>query len=583
MRIYNKMNSYKLIATVIFVYMGINCLKASDIMKVDTINNILINQVGYQPNGSKIALIRSVSDKFNIIDINNGEKVFSGILGKPAYWELSKDSVRSADFSALVISGEYKLCIEGKQECSYKFRIEDTVYHNLAKMAIKAFYFNRASFEITPEFGGKWARPAGHPDTAVIIHESATSANRPAGTIVSSPGGWYDAGDYNKYTVNSGISTYTLLLFYQMFPEYCKNLNTNIPESNNNIPDVVDELLYNLKWMLTMQDTTDGGVYHKVTNKNFDGFIMPDKAIAPRYMVQKSTAATLDFAAVMAKASQIFSKDQNNDLKALSKTCYTAALKAMAWANANPVAYYKQPDDIHTGGYSENHLEDEFFWASCEISIMSKGKPLVSLDDLSKVDASTPSWGNVGTLGIISLALSNDTSLRILKELAIKKLVDYTNKLVEKYNSSAYKVSIDHLAWGSNSDVANEAMLKIISYKLTNDKIYLNAFQGDLDYLLGKNATGYCFVTGTGTISPMHIHHRISGSDGIIDPIPGLLVGGPHKDWRGSCKENIEFDSPAKSYFDAICSFPTNEIAINWNAPLFFIVGAIDCIGNDKY
>ena len=77
----------------------------------------------------------------------------------------------------------------------------------------------------------------------MIVHKSAISKNRPEGTVISSPGGWYDAGDYNKYIVNSSITNYTLLLFYQLYPEYCRSLELNIPESRNDIPDVVDELL----------------------------------------------------------------------------------------------------------------------------------------------------------------------------------------------------------------------------------------------------------------------------------------------------------------------------------------------------
>jgi len=168
--------------------------------------------------------------------------------------------------------------------------------------------------EITADFGGKWTRPAGHPDTAVLVHSSAASALRPEGFKISSPGGWYDAGDYNKYVVNSGISTYTLLLFYQLYPAYCKNYKDNIPESINNISDVMNELLYNLRWMLTMQDPNDGGVYHKLTNKKFCDFIMPDKAKDPRYVVSKSTAASLDFAATMAMASRVFAKAGSPEL-----------------------------------------------------------------------------------------------------------------------------------------------------------------------------------------------------------------------------------------------------------------------------
>ncbi|MDP4189224.1 MAG: glycoside hydrolase family 9 protein, partial [Bacteroidota bacterium] len=536
-------------------------------------NVIYINQVGYQPLSSKIALVNGNTHKFSVIDANSKAVVLTGDISAPEYWPFSGDSLSTADFSALKTPGLYQLCI-GQDNCSYPFEIKGNVYHELAKAAIKAFYFNRASFPLTAKYSGKWARPAGHPDTKVLVHASAASKARPEGTIISSPGGWYDAGDYNKYIVNSGITTYTLLLFYQLYPDYCQSLKTNIPESSNNIPDVVDELLYNLKWMLTMQDPNDGGVYHKLTNKSFDPFVMPDKAVAPRYVVEKSTAATLDFAAVMAMASRVFSNSKIASLKTLSKTCLLAATKAMKWANLNPAKYYIQPSDISTGTYGDEVLDDEFFWAKSEMCLATGNKSWLNEKDILNGKAEAPSWGNVSTLGLMSLALSNDHKFNDYKIIAQKQLISRASILADKANASACKVSLDIFKWGSNSDVANQAIVEWMAYKFTADKKYLTAFQENVDYLLGKNPTGYCFVTGFGTQSPKNIHHRISAADGVKEPVPGFLVGGPNTVVMKDCGDKVQRSTfPAKSYADEQCSYSTNEIAINWNAPLFFVIG----------
>ena len=432
--------------------------------------------------------------------------------------------------------------------------------------------------KITSEFGGKWARPEGHPDTAVIVHVSAATKQRPEGTKISSPGGWYDAGDYNKYIVNSGITTYTLLLFYQMYPEYCKNFTDNIPESNNGISDVLNELLYNLRWMLTMQDPNDGGVYSKLTNKGFGGFIMPDKATDPRYVVMKTTAASLDFAATMAMASRVFGKCESSELKNLGKTCLAAAEKAYIWAKANPEIYYRNPDDISTGAYGDLKIKDDFFWAGTEIGLAKNDISLISKEEIESQVVIVPSWDTLGMLGIISLSLSDNPQFSEYKADAQRILLGYTDKLVKKSEESPYKISLDFFKWGSNSDVVNMALLKLVSYKMTLDKKYLKSVQGDVDYILGRNATGYSFVTGFGTKQPMNIHHRPSGSDGIIDPYPGFLVGGPNTIVLNDCSDSTRSRYPAKSYNDALCSYSTNEIAINWNAPLFFVLGSMDAL-----
>ncbi len=543
----------------------------------DTTGVILVNQIGYYPDAQKVALIRTPAAKFEVIDAVTGKSVFKGVTGEPEYWSFSGDTVRAADFSALKKPGTYRLCLGESTVCSARFLIGNDIYTDITKASVKAFYFNRSGYEITAEYGSKWARPAGHPDTAVIVHESAASEARPAGTIISSPGGWYDAGDYNKYIVNSSITNYTLLLFYQLYPDYCRSLNINIPESDNAIADVVDELLYNLRWMLTMQDPADGGVYHKLTDKGFGGFEMPDKAVTPRYVVQKSTQATLDFAAVMAMASRVFANDPDQELKNLSVVCREAAGKAMMWAEKNPDILYRQPHDIMTGQYGDTLITDDLFWATTEMALTEDRPGDLPLSQISGIVAVTPTWRENQMLGIISLVLSDKENFMEHSKAATDILVPFADKLVVKSETSPYHVSLDFFLWGSNSDVANQALLKLIALKKTGDKKYIPSIQGDVDWLLGRNPTGYCFVTGFGSLSPMNIHHRPSGADGVPEPVPGFLVGGPNTSVMNDCGPFVKRSKfPAASYTNSECSYSTNEICINWNAPLFFVMAAMD-------
>ncbi|MEK6782164.1 MAG: glycoside hydrolase family 9 protein [Bacteroidota bacterium] len=542
----------------------------------DSLDRILVNQVGFYPNANKVALLRLKTEEFNIVDAITGKVVLTGKPGSFKYWELSGDSVCTVDFSTVTAPGKYKICLDNNTVCSYPFEIGQGVYGDLAKTSLKAFYLNRTGIEITSEFAGKWARPEGHPDTLVLVHSSAASARRPEGFKVSSPGGWYDAGDYNKYIVNSSITTYTLLLFCQIYPEYIKDFNNNIPESANNISDVMDELLVNLRWMLTMQDPSDGGVYHKLTNKQFGDFNMPDKATEPRYVVYKSTAAALDFTSTMAMASRVFAKSEDSEIRELGKTCLNAAKKAYAWAKANPKIYYKNPSDISTGEYDDTKLSDEFFWAASELGLAENNLSMISKNEIMAQEMKVPSWDYSGMTGILSLSLSDIPQASDLKAEAQKIVLAFADKLVEKSENSPYKVSLDFFKWGSNSDVANLALIKLVAYKISNDKKYIASIQSEVDYLLGRNATGYCFVTGFGGKQVMNIHHRPSGADRIPEPYPGMLSGGPNTVTFADCPEVTRSKFPAKSFVDKECSYSTNEVAINWNAPLFFLMGAMD-------
>ena len=540
---------------------------------------IFTNQVGFKPNSEKRAFISDSEVKtFKIINISNNEVVYNGEISMPKYWEHSGTSVGIADFSSIQKPGKYSIVIGNSSKA---ITIDDAVYETLGTKSLETFYLARASETISEKQAGIYARPLGHPDDKVIIHTSAATDKRPEGSIISSPSGWYDAGDYNKYIVNSGITVHTLLQLYEMYPEYSSNLKLKIPENSNQVPDVLDEILVNLRWMLTMQDPNDGGVYHKLTTKYFCGMIMPQDDKLDRFVVMKSTAATLDFAAVMAKASRIFSKFEKQ-YPNLSNSCLEASKNAWNWAQKNPNVLYVQPKDISTGEYGDKNIDDEKYWAAIELYLSTKNENyLKHLPENLKI--TTPTWLQVESLGAFSLVSSTDKikngKIKDKIELIKQNLLNTADQLCEINKASPFKISMNTFSWGSNSDLANQGLLLIHAYKITGDKNYLKATEDCLHYILGSNPLNMCFVTSFGDNSPKHIHDRRSSADKIDAPIPGLLVGGPTKAARSDCGEDKYKSSfPALSYADMECSYSTNEIAINWNAPLAFLVNAINAI-----
>jgi len=257
--------------------------------KDDTLGvGVLYNQVGYISKGPKLALVTANVDEFVLVD-EAGNQVFNGVPESPKYWEASGDTVRKIYFSEFQKQGEYKIVMNGLDTRS-KLIIADNPFNSISTAALKSFYFNRSSIDLKEAYAGKWARKGGHPDTVVYIHDSAADDNRSLGKVISSPFGWYDAGDYNKYVVNSSISIYTLFRALVDFPVYYEQQYLNIPESDSDLPDILSEILFNLRWVLTMQDPADGGVYHKLTTKKFEDFVMPQEAISDRFVVAKSTS-----------------------------------------------------------------------------------------------------------------------------------------------------------------------------------------------------------------------------------------------------------------------------------------------------
>jgi len=552
-------------------------------------DNIRLNQIGFYPDAPKIGIvIGATSDIFHITTINLHDTVFTGTLNAPKLWTCSNEQVRKADFSSVTTTGTFVLYVPGIGYSS-QFEIKPYVHEEIGIATLKGFYFQRASLLLLPTWAGKWWRAMGHPDNQVEVHPSAASVQRPAGTIISCPKGWYDAGDYNKYIVNSGITTYTLLAMYEHFPEYFKSLETNIPESNNNIPDVLDEALWNIRWMLTMQDPNDGGIYHKLTYPNFSGFVMPNRAPSTgRYVVQKSTGAALNFAAVMAQASRIFAEFQS-EFPSFSDTCLTAALNAWNWARKNPNVFYNQNQvnqnfspPIQTGEYGDWSFQDEFQWAAMELYVTTRADSFINIvPTLLNTTTDVPWWQDVNTLGYYSLAHHRKHLTSVIDTTTLKqRLIDLANSLRDVSTNSAYGVimgaSPGDFSWGSNGVAANQGMVMIQAFLLTGDKSYLGTAIANLDYLLGRNATTYSFVTGYGDKAPLRPHHRISQADGVWEPVPGLLVGGPNPDQQDGC--SYPSNLPARSYVDVWESYASNEICINWNAPIAYLACAIEAI-----
>ncbi|MDQ6925471.1 MAG: glycoside hydrolase family 9 protein, partial [Candidatus Eremiobacteraeota bacterium] len=235
---------------------------------------------------------------------------------------------------------------------------------------------------------------------------------------------------------------------------------------------------------------------------------------------------------------------------------------------------------IKTGEYGDTALTDEFHWAAAELYLATRQDSFfVAAAPLAPPAPGVPNWGSVAMLGIYSL-LDHRSTLPLGTDtvaLAERVLVP-ARALADRARRSAYGVPIDgpdDFVWGSNAVAANEGVLLIQAYRLTRDPALLDAAVATLDYLLGRNATGYAFVTGIGGRSPRFPHHRPSAADTVADPVPGFLVGGPNPGQQDRCP-GYPSRLPARSYVDSTCAYAANEVAINWNAPLVYLAAAID-------
>jgi endoglucanase len=320
--------------------------RTADSQKIS--EDILVDQIGYKTDDKKIAVIKGTGKTFKVIDRATGKVVLSKETDGKVNDESSGDTVSYADFSEMRIKGTYYISVDGLgKSCNFKVG-DNTLFSEVNSAMAKALYFQRCGIALEPKYAGEYIHASCHTGKAMLYGNEVVEMD------VS--GGWHDAGDYGRYVVPAAVTAADLMLAYEFYPESFIN-NYNIPESFNNIPDVLDEVRYGITWMFKMQDKQTGGVYHKVTSRNFpDLAAMPDTDVDDLLVMPVSTTATADFAAVTAMASRIY---KNIDA-AFSEQCLIASLKAWKWLETNSdFIEYRNPQDVSSGEYGDSSGRDE--------------------------------------------------------------------------------------------------------------------------------------------------------------------------------------------------------------------------------
>lgn len=541
---------------------------------------IKVDQVGYLPTREKLAMVTAPATSFEVKRVSNHEIVFKGELNAAVHDSDTGDSVQIADFSKLKVPGTYYLDVPDVGQ-SWTFSIRDDVFSRTYYLAMRAFYGQRCgtAVDLGPEFPG-YSHPACH-----LKGEFHTSSGKQGER--DNIGGWHDAGDYGRYVVNSGISTGTVLWTWEIFGRKLQNVKLNIPESGNGTPDILNEARWNLEWMLKMQDH-DGGVWHKQTSVHFPEFVMPQDDTLPSEIVgtgqqpYKSTCATADLAAIAAIAARVYS---SFDQKFAAQN-REAARKAWLWAEKYPNVIFRNPPGISTGEYGDGSCSDERLWAAAELwrttgertysEYVVKQYP----DFREDLDKPAPEgWRDVAAMGLWTYALSPRKGADPVVVADIRKRTSQAAAaIVESTRKNPYRVSLrarDYI-WGSNGVAASYGVELLVAYVMTPDPSFVEAALNNLHYLLGRNTFSLSWVTQVGDNPFRHPHHRPSGADDNAEPWPGLLSGGPNAGRQDAVLAKLPAAlPPARVYADDQGSYASNEVAINWQASLVFLLAGV--------
>jgi len=571
---------------------------------------IRVNQLGYFPKGPKratwamdesdAARLAKQSVPFELVD-GAGAVVHKGMTTPFGKDPTSGLFVQRIDFSAFRGEGEGFRIRLGKNGAagpltSDPFPIHTAALKQLSRDALRYFYYTRSGIALAQPYveNERWVRPAGHPTDNKV--PCAPDAKCSYSLDVS--GGWYDAGDYGKYVVNGGLSVWLLLNLYEASQNLglpvagVKDGDLHLPESGNQLPDLLDEARWELEWMLKMQvpdgNPQAGLVHHKMHDTDWSALgTLPVLGATPRQLRPVSTAATLNLAATAAQAARIFAK---LDPK-FSERCLTAAKRAWAAAEAHPDLLATNADNHGGGPYDDASLSDERFWAASELfvttgdkaffSLLSKSPHYLQLKAHEREVPQALDWRTTDALGTLTLALA-PSSTPAVRAANRKSVVAVAEKYLALSNADAFGQPYvgSHYVWGSNSFIVNNGLILAYAHAFTKDPRFLAGAVAALDYLLGRNALGKSYVTGYGARPLTNPHHRLwahSIDPKFPSPPPGVLSGGPNSDLQDPYSKSLHPHCIGQTcYVDHIEAYSANEVAINWNAGLSWLAAYVN-------
>src|SRR5690606_32988558 len=514
-------------------------------------NVIHLNSLGFLPNYHKTATITRPCETFDILN-TEGEVIFTGKTTGPTYQKDVDQKVWNADFSEFTNPGKYILKIKGVGKTE-PFIIASDAFNFAAKTSIRGFYLWRCGTAVSDSFNGNQY----HQDVCHLEDGYEDYIGNKGGKH-DGTGGWHDAGDYGKYTVNAGITVGVLFMAWDHFKSQIENLDLNIPDGDSKLPAFLEEIKWETDWVLKMQYPDGSGrVSHKLTRVNFSPFIMANKDHEKRYFTEWSSAATADFVAMMAMAARYF---QPYD-PVYAKQCFNAAWLSYNFLLKNPDDKGFVQGDFKTGGYQTADSDDRL-WAAAEMWETTGDRS--ALADFEKRAKETDfkiegnwDWGNVSNLGMFTYSLSEREGKTPAVVKSIKReIIQNADQLVKKANEDVYSRALGSTYfWGCNGTVARQTINLQVANRIKADETYIATALGIIDHLFGNNYYNRSYVTGLGNNPPMHPHDRRSGADSVEEPWPGYLVGGGHT---------------ATDWVDEQESYSHNEIAINWQAALVY-------------
>lgn len=429
--------------------------------------NILVNQLGYIRSGTKIAIFcgEEKPPEFYVIEESTGERVFVGRPEDNAAGNENGKQFFYGDFSEVMTEGTYYLeaPLIGK---SYSFLIEEDLYDQVFREACRQYYYNRCGVTLTADYAGEMAHNACHTSNSVLQEDSSVS--------IDARGGWHQDEAGSKDVMTAAKSIGVMLLAYELYGASFGD-DMGIPESENGVPDILDEVKYEIEWLLKMQDPATGAVYKGVT--------VYDQSVGSgtvSYVESGDMGTASAFAMALAKFSYLY---QEYDT-AYATDCLKAADRAWKYTELN--------------GGREHDADPWKFAAAAELYRASGLKScqrfvteyLGQEDERKELDEVT----FLGYVAYISTKLP--VKIELCEKIA-EKLMEKAEEISEEARNSDYLVKEGSGNEHNHELLQNMMYLTMVDYMIANHE-YESLIENHLHYFLGRNPQAICYINNIG-------------------------------------------------------------------------------------
>jgi peptidoglycan/xylan/chitin deacetylase (PgdA/CDA1 family) len=590
---------------------------------------IRINQLGYTPDGVKVAVWCSKKDigisNWELVEAVSKKIVFSGKAGKFfGVYGPFKQTCR-LNFSSFKKPGRYYLQARGAR--SPEFEIGDSVYKGTADFCLRYMRQQRSGFN-------PYLKDSCHTHDGYSLY--GEKAGIPDSSHIDVSGGWHDASDYLQYATTTANATYHLLMAYRDFSKiFTDEKQANGLEGKNGLADVLDEAKWGLDWLLKMHPKADWMFNQLADDRDHMGMRIPKEDSfygkgyeRPVYFVSgepqqrgkfmnntTGTSSTAGkFASAFALAHYLFEKDSSFRKSDKRKGYYDKAFEAYHYA-------LKKPGVTQTASvrspyiYAEDNWADDMELAAAAIHKMVINTPggddngfyMVKAFDYAQQEKITPwlgadtarhyQWYPFINLGHYELAKQLKSRLhgpvagyqkKFVEDVWYKEdtIISYYQQGIQnvwnKAKSNAFYRGIPFI-WCSNNLTTSFAIQCHWYRELTKDKTFSELEQANFDWLFGCNPWGTSMVYGLPSWgdTPVDPHSAFTHLKNY--PIDGGLVDGPvytsiYKNLIGITlyqpDEYSEFQSDLAVYHDDYGDYSTNEPTMDGTASLIYLLAA---------